>query len=185
MQKLYENIKKLRIDKGWSQTELAIMVGYADKSMISKIEKGLVDLSSSQVRKFAEVFGVSTSELEGEQQTGLKPYPNAGQLYTVPKDAEHVYLTMKDLKDGDCAKVVKTNGKWSIQVMPKRRKVPIPKRMVVKGGRLYIQRMKPRLIPIVVEDTPAPVGSLEIINKINKPKAKTRKPKDPKLVPSS
>ena len=45
MLKLYENIKENRVAKGWSQSELARRVGYSDKSMISKIEKGVVDLS--------------------------------------------------------------------------------------------------------------------------------------------
>lgn len=60
---LYENIKILRLANKWSQTELASLVGYADKSMISKIEKGVVDLPLSQIQKFAEVFHVSPVEL--------------------------------------------------------------------------------------------------------------------------
>lgn len=69
MLKLYENIKKYRIERGWNQSDLAKRVGYSDKSMISKIEKGLVDLSQSQIQKFADVFGVSASELFGPTPT--------------------------------------------------------------------------------------------------------------------
>lgn len=66
MLKLYENIKTLRLANKWSQTELAGYVGYSDKSMISKIEKGVIDLSQSQIKKFAEVFHVSSSDLLGD-----------------------------------------------------------------------------------------------------------------------
>lgn len=62
---LYKNIKKYRLENGWTQTELATKVGYSDKSMISKIEKGEIDLSQSQIWKFADVFGIPASELFG------------------------------------------------------------------------------------------------------------------------
>ena len=66
MLQLYENIKLLRISHGWNQSELAEKVGYSDKSMISKIEKGAVALSRSQIVKFATVFGVTASVLMGD-----------------------------------------------------------------------------------------------------------------------
>jgi transcriptional regulator with XRE-family HTH domain len=71
MLKLYENIKENRVAKGWSQSELARRVGYSDKSMISKIEKGVVDLSQSQIKKFADVFGVSMADLFGSVEDTL------------------------------------------------------------------------------------------------------------------
>ena len=64
---LYKNIKKYRLENGWTQTELANKVGYSDKSMISKIEKGEVDLSQSQIWKFADVFGISAPVLFGNE----------------------------------------------------------------------------------------------------------------------
>lgn len=75
MLKLYENIRLLRISHGWNQSELAEKVGYSDKSMISKIEKGAVDLSRSQIMKFAKVFGVTASVLLGDTDN---PSPAAG-----------------------------------------------------------------------------------------------------------
>ena len=66
MLKWYEKIKILRKRNGWSQTELAQRVGYTDKSMISKIEKGSVDIPRSQVIKFADTFNITASELIGE-----------------------------------------------------------------------------------------------------------------------
>ncbi len=70
MLKWYEKIKILRKNRGWSQTELAQRVGYTDKSMISKVEKGVVDIPRSQIIKFAEVFNITASELIGETSEG-------------------------------------------------------------------------------------------------------------------
>lgn len=67
----FERIKMLRKQRGWSQDTLAQRAGYTDRSMISKIEKGGVDLQRSQFIKFADIFDVSPSWLLGsveEQQ---------------------------------------------------------------------------------------------------------------------
>lgn len=66
---LYRNIKFYRTKNHWSQEELAKRAGYADKSMVSKIEKGTVDLPQSQISKFANIFGITASELMGEDGT--------------------------------------------------------------------------------------------------------------------
>lgn len=65
MLKLYSNIKKLRKLHRMSQQELAEAVGYKGKSMIAQIENGGVNLPSSMISKFAEVFNVSELELMG------------------------------------------------------------------------------------------------------------------------
>ena len=62
---LYRNIKRERIEKGLSQEELAQKVGYADKTMISRIENGKIDLPQSKIEEFAKVFGVTPGYLMG------------------------------------------------------------------------------------------------------------------------
>lgn len=65
MLKLYRNIKYYRTILSMSQDTLAEKMGYSDKSMISKIENGKVDLSISQIMKFANVLGVPADALMG------------------------------------------------------------------------------------------------------------------------
>lgn len=60
---LYNNIRKLRKARKMSQDELAKRAGYTDRSSIAKIEKGLVDLNQSKIQIFADIFGVTPSEL--------------------------------------------------------------------------------------------------------------------------
>lgn len=65
---VYENIKKFRLQAQMSQSELAKRTGYTDRSSIAKIEKGLVDLSQSKIKQFADVFGVTPGELMGWEE---------------------------------------------------------------------------------------------------------------------
>jgi len=62
---LSENIKNRRLELGLTQTDLAQMLGYSDRSAISKIEKGEVDLQQSKVYAFAKALRVDPSELTG------------------------------------------------------------------------------------------------------------------------
>ena len=51
-----KNIRHLRIRNGMSQSELAELAGYTDRSSICKIEAGEVDLSVSKIRTFTKIF---------------------------------------------------------------------------------------------------------------------------------
>ena len=73
MIKLYENIKKRRLELNLSQQKLADLTGYTDKSMIAKIEKGKVDLSQSKLELFAKVLGVKPGELMGSTEDEPSP----------------------------------------------------------------------------------------------------------------
>lgn len=65
MLELYKNIKRRRQQLKMTQTDLALKMGYADKSMIAKIEKGNVDLPQSKILAFANVLDTTPSELMG------------------------------------------------------------------------------------------------------------------------
>lgn len=59
-------IKKLRIEQELSQTALANMIGYKDKTAIAKIESGKVDLPQSKILAFANALNTSVSYLFGD-----------------------------------------------------------------------------------------------------------------------
>lgn len=65
MLELYKNIKRLREENGLSQDALAKLTGYTDRSSITKIEKGLVDLQQSKIELFAKALGTTSRELVG------------------------------------------------------------------------------------------------------------------------
>lgn len=77
MLELYKNIKRLREQKGMSQDTLAKLTGYTDRSSITKIEKGQVDLQQSKIELFAKALGTTSRELVGWDEKFL-PSNNKG-----------------------------------------------------------------------------------------------------------
>lgn len=75
---LYKNIKKRRTDLHMTQSELAEKLGYADKSMIAKIEAGKVDLQRSKIIAFAKALETTPAILMGwtDESSKLPAYPN-------------------------------------------------------------------------------------------------------------
>ena len=65
MIELYKNIKKKRLEKGMSQDALASLTGYTDRSSITKIEKGEVDLPESKISIFAKALSTTAPKLMG------------------------------------------------------------------------------------------------------------------------
>lgn len=63
-----KRIKERRKTMGLSQQELAEKIGYGDRSIISKIEKGEVDLSQSRISAVAAALNVSPSYLAGWEE---------------------------------------------------------------------------------------------------------------------
>lgn len=83
MLELYKNIKSKRIELGLTQGELAERTGYADKSMIAKIENGKVDLSQSKIELFADALHTTPRSLMGWEDTdSVPPFPNLGAVTT-------------------------------------------------------------------------------------------------------
>lgn len=71
--KLYANIKKRRKELGLTQTELAELVGYKDKTAVAHIEKGDIDLPQSKIVAFAEALSTTPGELLGEVENEISP----------------------------------------------------------------------------------------------------------------
>lgn len=98
----FERIKMLRKQRGWSQDTLAQKAGYTDRSMISKIEKGCVDLQRSQLIKFADIFDVSPSWLLGSVEVQQYKDDN-GVLVLRVKDPQ---LSVVPVEDDDLEELI-------------------------------------------------------------------------------
>ncbi len=61
-----EAVRKLRIDRGWTQRKLA-HEARTSQHTIGEIELGLRDPHPTTLRKIAEAFGVSEAELLAEE----------------------------------------------------------------------------------------------------------------------
>lgn len=80
---LYDNIRKRRKELGMTQSQLAAKMHYADKSMIAKIEKGIVDLPQSRIEAFAKVLHTSPAALMG-WTAAQEPADTSGNLVKIP-----------------------------------------------------------------------------------------------------
>lgn len=58
-----QNIRKYRLLKGYSQSELAFECGEKEWSQISRMERGLVNFHISYLFVIAEALGVTPKEL--------------------------------------------------------------------------------------------------------------------------
>lgn len=57
-------IRELRVNKGLTQDQLATLCGYADKSMISRLESSEInDIPLSKAVQLAKVLGVTPTNL--------------------------------------------------------------------------------------------------------------------------
>lgn len=60
--KLGQNLKRIRLDKGITQTSIANALG-ADRSFVSNIENGKTNPTLSTISSLAKALNVSTTEL--------------------------------------------------------------------------------------------------------------------------
>lgn len=60
---IQDNIRRFRLKAKMTQAELAELVGYADKSMIAKIESGKTEPPYEKMKKFAEALHVPLIDL--------------------------------------------------------------------------------------------------------------------------
>lgn len=78
-EKIGLKIKDLRKENHLSQTELALKVGYKEKTAIAKIEAGKIDLPQSKLLAFSKIFGISVSyffdETPSIQKTDITQLP--------------------------------------------------------------------------------------------------------------
>ena len=74
MTKFGERIRKIRIELGMTQEELATRMGYSSKSTITKIEQGTRDIPQNKIVKFADALGTTPAVLMGwvKEEEGKK-----------------------------------------------------------------------------------------------------------------
>lgn len=110
--RLYDNIRKRRKELGLTQSQLAARMHYADKSMIAKIEKGIVDLPQSKIISFADALHTTPAWLMG-WSSSENPHNNPsvkiplctgfenGNL-VLSEDVYEISVNMDDSPSADC-----------------------------------------------------------------------------------
>ncbi len=62
---LGQRVRIFRLEKGYTQQQLAMLVGFKSRSSIHKIEADMVDVTQSQLKALSNALGVSPSVLTG------------------------------------------------------------------------------------------------------------------------
>lgn len=94
MLELYENIKTRRESLGLTKVELANRMGY-DRSMITKIEQGKVDLTQSKIAAFAEALHTTPACLMGWEKNLETNVSFIPQLMKDEETIEHIKVLLK------------------------------------------------------------------------------------------
>ena len=92
---IYERIRNLRISLGMSQEDLAHKMGYKDRSMITKIESGNVDISQKKIVAFANVLSTSPAYLMGWTENPSAAHPDNSLVLS--SDENHLVTTYRGL----------------------------------------------------------------------------------------
>lgn len=89
---MYERIRQLRLDAGMSQDDLARAVGYAGRDMISKIEKGKIDISGKKICEFARALHTTPLYLLNgdESEPAPEPEPKIPQIAILSRGMENL-----------------------------------------------------------------------------------------------
>lgn len=98
-----ERIKQKRIEKGWSQRDLAAKMNYSNHSTVGKIETGKVDIPQSRIVQFAEVLGTSVAFLMGwDEEIKKDPIGTAERHFEILMD-EDIAEIFEEFKTLDAA----------------------------------------------------------------------------------
>lgn len=149
--KLYENIKKRREALHLTQEDLAELVGYTGKSMISKIERGLVDLSQSKIDTIAKALKTTSNELFGdiEEAKSYIEYPVTGSvkagynglIFEDTADSEQVPLDWVKGDSPDSFFILRISGDSMYPLLMDSDRILVHKCSSVPSGSLAVMRI--------------------------------------------
>lgn len=71
---LLKNLRTIRERRGWSQAQLAAVVGYSD-AFISQLETGKKQGSVTALKRLADALGVTTDQLLVDDDNGVGLVP--------------------------------------------------------------------------------------------------------------
>ncbi|WP_213996156.1 MULTISPECIES: helix-turn-helix transcriptional regulator [Tepidanaerobacter] len=63
MKKVHNKLKKIRTDKNITQKEMALKLGYKDKSGYCQLKNGDVEMTLEKAIKISQILGVGVEEI--------------------------------------------------------------------------------------------------------------------------
>lgn len=103
----YSNrLRRLRLDKGWTQEDMAKFAGVTAAS-ISTYENGNKPLSIKLVRKFSEFFGIDPLEIYSSADPDFEPFGFRVTDVGIPPNNIKAFRLRKFFTQSDLAKVMR------------------------------------------------------------------------------
>lgn len=104
---LYENIKRLRLNRKLSQSELARLVGYSNRTTIAKIEAGKIDIPQSKIVEFAKalhvdpisLMGLNSNTASSSEQNATGPHVKTPNANLMSKDERDIQKKLQSILD--------------------------------------------------------------------------------------
>lgn len=101
-------IKQARLEKGYTQEELAEKVG-VKKSAVAKWENGRVsEIKRSNLKKLSEALGLKPTQLLGDSGYNLSPYSSIEELSENQRNLVDFALTVPEDKAAMILKVIQS-----------------------------------------------------------------------------
>lgn len=92
-----DRIKNARIEKGYTQSQLAKLIGVKDKSTISKIEAAGNEVSLKDIKRIADALGLSAKYFLGWDDSTVFEVVNEDSSWKSEKDdVSYVILTNEE-----------------------------------------------------------------------------------------
>lgn len=71
-----DNVRNIRKEKGMTQEELALALGYKDRSSVNKIEKNVAQIPQETIQRLADVLGVPVAKLFADAEPVTPAIPS-------------------------------------------------------------------------------------------------------------
>ncbi len=107
---LGNKIRKLRVQRGWTQKELGLRAGIEGKN-VSSYETGHLNPSARTLQRFAEALGVTAEDLLAES-------PKEPALAVEDPDLLELFREVSQLPEGE-----RTNAKWFLSLIVKQHRL--------------------------------------------------------------
>lgn len=150
MDTVYAKIKARRKALGMTQEELAEKVGYNGKSMISRVERGEINLTTSKIEAFAKALRISTYDLLSETGEGSYiEYPVVGSvkagynglIFEDTADSEQVPLEWIKGDSPDSFFILRISGDSMYPLLMDSDRILVHKCSSVPSGSLAVMRI--------------------------------------------
>lgn len=114
---LYKNIRERRKQLDMSQDQLAQLAGYTDRTSISKIEAGKVDLTQSKIKAIADALRTTPAYLMGwSEDPAVNLVTHTVELSETMHTAQQVASTLAGTEGFDSETLTHPNVKRVLSV---------------------------------------------------------------------